>query len=392
MSLRKRLSYSLRWLPSYLGQILTRATPRGKVHVILTLADHFEPGYVPRSPRARAPYDEQERRLEQWCRDYPKVLDGFRDADGRLFARSYFYPAEQYEPQLLDRLAEHCRAGLGEIEIHLHHGVGHPDTADSTRRQLTEFRDVLARRHGALCYRDGRGIPQYAFIHGSFALANSNGGFACGVDSEMAVLADTGCYADMTMPTGPFHRSQTAKINSLYECTPPLESKSSHKSGPDLRAGRRPTIFPLMVQGPLLWDFHPAQKGHLIGIENGALTAPNPPTLRRLSLWKRAGVSVQGRPDWLFVKLHCHGMDPTQHEAMLGPAMKDFLRQLVEGAADRNEVLHFATAREMVNMILAACDGREGSPGDYRDYRLTRACIEPSSAPIALSGQGAAKG
>jgi len=34
--------------------------------------------------------------------------------------------------------------------------------------------------------------------------------------------------------------------------------------------------------------------------------------------------------------------------------------------------LHFATAREMTNMLLAACDGREGNPGDYRDYRLKR--------------------
>jgi len=32
--------------------------------------------------------------------------------------------------------------------------------------------------------------------------------------------------------------------------------------------------------------------------------------------------------------------------------------------------LHFVSAREMVNIILAACDGREGNPGDYRDYRL----------------------
>jgi hypothetical protein len=27
----------------------------------------------------------------------------------------------------------------------------------------------------------------------------------------------------------------------------------------------------------------------------------------------------------------------------------------------------------MVNVILAACDGCEGNPGDYRDYRLKRA-------------------
>jgi hypothetical protein len=42
---------------------------------------------------------------------------------------------------------------------------------------------------------------------------------------------------------------------------------------------------------------------------------------------------------------------------------------LIDGAAARNEILHFVTAREMANIALAACDGREGNPGDYRDYR-----------------------
>jgi hypothetical protein len=63
-------------------------------------------------------------------------------------------------------------------------------------------------------------------------------------------------------------------------------------------------------------------------------------------------------------------MDPTQHSAVLGDAMRGFLRDLVEGATQRDEVLHFVSAREMVNIIFAACDGREGSPGHYRDYRL----------------------
>ena len=49
--------------------------------------------------------------------------------------------------------------------------------------------------------------------------------------------------------------------------------------------------------------------------------------------------------------------------------MQEFLRKLVEGAAARKEILHFVSAREMVNMILAACDGEEGNPGEYRDYR-----------------------
>src|SRR5207245_9521766 len=105
-------------------------------------------------------------------------------------------------------------------------------------------------------------------------------------------------------------------------------------------------------------------------IETGAPSRPTPASLRRLDLWKKAGITVHGRADWLFIKLHCHGMDPTQEEAMLGQPMRQFLRELVEGAEERREVLHFVSAREMVNIILAACDGREGNPGDYRDYRL----------------------
>jgi len=74
----------------------------------------------------------------------------------------------------------------------------------------------------------------------------------------------------------------------------------------------------------------------------------------------------------LFIKLHCYSMDPTQENAVLGDAVRSFLRELVSGAGERQETLHFASAREMVNIVLAACDGREGNPGDYRDYRLKR--------------------
>ena len=50
--------------------------------------------------------------------------------------------------------------------------------------------------------------------------------------------------------------------------------------------------------------------------------------------------------------------------------MQGFLRDLVCGAGERGEVLHFVSAREMVNIMLAACDGKEGNPGDYRDYQF----------------------
>lgn len=370
-----------KWLPSYLWQRLSRRAYRGPVHLIIALADHFEPAITPNAGAARASRDIQEQRLDSWCRDYPQAVDNWRDCDGRPFVHTYFYPAEQYDKVLINRLAAHCAAGWGEIEIHLHHGEQEPDTADNTRRQLLEFRDALASKHGALCYLDNSDIPRYAFVHGNFALANSAGGQNCGVDGEMQVLAETGCYADMTMPAAPFHRAQLAKINSLYECGLPLGQNIPHRQGRDLECGQRPEIFPLMVQGPLLPNFNAAAGSRRFGIENGALTTSNPPTLQRLQLWKRAAIRVDGQPDWLFIKLHCHGMDPTQHDAVLGASMQKFLRELVEGAPQRGETLHFVCAREMVNIILAACDGKDGDPGQYRNYRLKRICSTSFPSP-----------
>jgi len=109
----------------------------------------------------------------------------------------------------------------------------------------------------------------------------------------------------------------------------------------------------------------------IFGVENGELSGINPPTLRRLRLWQEAAISVRGRPDWLFIKLHCHGMEPREESAMLGTSIQNFLQELVKGPGNRTEYrLHFVTVREMVNIILAACDGRGGNPGEYRDYHF----------------------
>ena len=144
-----------------------------------------------------------------------------------------------------------------------------------------------------------------------------------------------------------------------------------------------------MLQGPLQLSTG-GRRG--LRIENGSFTASNVPTLERLRLWKRARISVEGRPDWIFVKVHCHGMDPTQELSVLGTPMRELLRRLVEGAAERNEVPHFVSAREMTNIILAACDGREGNPGDYRDYRLKRAGDIPAQAGQERASQLIVKG
>lgn len=392
MPLKKKLAYARRVLPGAIRHGL-RPAVSGPVHLIVALADHFEPAIDPAGKGAkRVPRPERIRRMEVWTREYPKVVDRLRDHDGRPFAHTYFYPAEQYDEEIVSMLAEHCHAGWGEAEIHLHHGAEAPDNADNTRRALTEFRDHLAFRHRCLAVEEGSSQPRYAFVHGNFALANSAGGRFCGVDTEMQILADTGCYADLTMPSGFWHAAQTAKINSIYECGLPLDQAAPHRKGRDLAVGRAPKVFPLIVQGPLVADTASTLRSRRPTIDNGAVTGAVPMSLRRLALWKRVRIHVAGRPDWIFIKLHCHSMDPTQHNAVIGDAFRKFLDELVSGADERKETLHFVTAREMTNILLAACDGREGNPGDYRDYRLRRwaEAMRPAEtanpAPMSVKG------
>lgn len=392
MNLRKKIAYARKVLPGGTWRALS-APVREPVHLIMAVADHFEPAIVPSDGQKRVARSEQERRLEWWSREYPKAAERWRDHEGRPFIHTYFYPAEQYDEGLLEILAEHCHSGWGETEIHLHHGIPHPDTAENTRRVLAEFRDRLAFRHRCLSFEEGSEQPRYCFVHGNFALANSAGGRFCGVDSEMQVLAETGCYADFTLPTGVLHPAQTAKMNSVYQCGGALDQAAPHQTGADLTVGRTPRVFPLIVQGPLLTDFARSRRAFRPMFETGAITAPNPMTLERLALWKQARIRVAGRPDWLFIKLHCHGMDPTQKDAVIGGELQNFLETLVGGARERKETLHFVSAREMANIILAACDGKDGNPGEYRDYRFKRlrdlpaaAAEKSDSLPIAVKG------
>jgi hypothetical protein len=371
MNFHKNIVYAAKVFPGATLRALSSPVT-GPVHLILAVADHFEPAIDPEDGLKRVLRSEQERRLEWWREEYPKAVDRWRDSEGRPFVHTYFYPAEQYDAGLLEILADHCHSGWGEAEVHLHHGIPDPDTPENTRRLLSEFRDHLAYRHGCLAVEEGSELPRYGFVHGNFSLANSAEGRYCGVDSEMKILAETGCYADFTLPTAPRHPAQTAKINSLYECALPLGKRAPQRRGVDLRVGKAPRILPLVFQGPLLAAVKRSLGARRLVIENGAITAPNPMSLERLSSWKQAHIHVHGRPEWLFIKLHCHGMDPTQKEVVIGAAFQRFLEELTCGAESRKEALHFVTAREMVNIALAACDGKEGNPGNYRDYRFKR--------------------
>jgi hypothetical protein len=89
MSLRKKLTYGKKVLPGTAWRAL-RAPVHGATHLMIAVADHFEPAIDPEDGQKRVPLAEQERRLEWWGREYPKAVDRWRDHDGRPFVHTYF--------------------------------------------------------------------------------------------------------------------------------------------------------------------------------------------------------------------------------------------------------------------------------------------------------------
>jgi hypothetical protein len=276
---------------------------------------------------------------------------------------------EAYYPAYLDALAGLCEQGYGEVEVHLHHDG---DCASSLREKLLAYKSLLAERHQLLARDRTTGEIAYGFIHGNWALDNSRpDGRFCGVNNELEVLRETGCYADFTMPSGPNNPTQSRKINSIYYARGNSRRPRRHDWGIDVGRGPAPNDALLLIQGPLLFNWLRRKWGCLPRIENACLQGNQPPTLDRLELWLRAHVQVPSRPDWFFVKLHTHGCNPQNQGVLLGEPMLRFHQALAERARqDTGFHYHYLTAREMFNLVKAAEAGWTGSVADARDYPL----------------------
>ena len=105
---------------------------------------------------------------------------------------------------------------------------------------------------------------------------------------------------------------------------------------------------------------------HLEG-ENGALAGHDPPTAARVATWISQGIHIEGRPEWVFVKVHTHGAIETTAGALLGEAGRT-LHTTLAHYMTRGWKLHYVTAREMYNIARAAMDGMSGDPSGYFDY------------------------
>lgn len=387
-NLMTKLHWNMPWLVRYPFARAARMLSHNlfeKKHVVFTVANHFEPSW---SDSGHVGIDEQRRRMEMWSRAARATGGSLVDADGTPFRHTYFYPGEQYDATILEMLAGMQSEGLGETEIHLHHGVDTPDTAENLRRSLVEFRDTLAERHNLLSSFGNDDTPRYAFVHGNLALANSCGGRFCGVDEEMQILADTGCYADMTLPSAP-SQGQVSVINQIYECALPLHERAPHRIGKRIEVGGRQPALPMIVTGPLVFNWRRMIKGIPVPrIDDGALTRNQAMDLARFSRWLRADVTVAGKSDWVFVKLYCHGFFDGDLPICIGEEAKRFFSEVIEqGERTGKYSVHFASAREVANMVWAAVDGKSGAPGSYRDYRLRSRMLGAGAKAKSKAGQ-----
>lgn len=353
------------WLPGYLTRRIPR-TRRQPIHVFFCLCDHFEPLY------GRPSLDVARGRVRAWLENYPRMASRYRDADGRPPQHTFFFPAEEYQPIFLQPLEQLAAQGFGEVEIHLHHDN---DTAGRLRQTLEEFKQQLA-GHGFLS--DGR----YGFIHGNWALDNSRAdGRWCGVNNELQVLRETGCYADFTMPSLP-HETQPRKVNSIYYATDDPVRPKSYDTGVDVRVGGQPTGDLLMIQGPVALNWRQRKWGVFPRIENADVAGGTLPTPARIDLWVRQRISVVGKPDWVFVKVHTHGCQERNFTTGFGEwanRMHTYLQQRYNDGTRYQ--LHYVTARELYNLVKAAEAGHDGPPRDYRDFLLAPPLARSARCP-----------
>ena len=282
------------WLPDYARHLVRRARtpqPDGPRHILFALCDHYEPLW------GGAPDDVGHARVDAWAERYP-TLGEFRDSDGRPPRHGWFFPGRGVSAAL-PRPARDA----GEEEVSARSSFTSTTTATRRIRSHRASRSTWRRSPSTATSRATGTRFQWAFIHGNWSLANGRpDGKWCGVDDELPMLHELGCYVDLTFPSAP-DPCQPDKVNQIYWPTGDLTQRRSYEHGERARVGASYDDRLLMITGPLAL----ARKGLGVRLENGALTGNDPPTAARVATWIEQGIHIEGRPEWVFVKVHTHG-------------------------------------------------------------------------------------
>jgi hypothetical protein len=334
------------WLPGYVKSRLRDRLahrPEGRCRVWLAIADHYEPFCLTTSEEVAAS------RVAIWTRLWPEIARRHADSAGRPPKYSFFYPQEEYRPRFLDALARFAGDGIGDVEVHIHHdGEGQQNFLD----RISGFLETLHGRHGLLRKRDGRIV--FGFIHGNWALDNSRpDGRWCGLNNEITLLRDLGCYADFTMPSGA-SPTQARTVNTIYWATDDPERPRSYDFGMPVMPGRGGSGDLLLIPGPfaLRW-----RKRLLPHIDIGEIASYNLPTAYRARRWLDVAPRIGSD---IFVKLFTHGAQERHSDALLVKGgFDDLFRLIAAECRRRGYEYYFSSAWEMRQAVEYAWKGED---------------------------------
>jgi hypothetical protein len=321
------------WLAPYVkDRLRKRMRPVKPKRVWVAITDHYEPLGMGASLETALG------RVAEWREKWPRIAEEApRDAAGQCPQYSFFYPQEEYRSELLDGLAEMVRLGVGDVEVHLHH---HNEQREAFIQKVTEFCRRLTDDHGLLRQHEGRTV--FGFIHGNWALDNSRpDGRFCGLNGEIALLRDLGCYADFTLPSAP-SPAQGRVVNQIYWCTNNADQRPrSFDQGIEATpgGGRRGDL--LMITGPFGVRFGERLMPRL---ETGELAGYDPPTEARVRRWFDLAPMIG---EDLFLKLYTHGAQERNSKPLLNGDLGNLFRWLAEEAERRGIEIHWATAWQM---------------------------------------------
>lgn len=315
----------------------------------MAVTDHYEPQF------AKADDATARQRVALWRNRWPEIANRLRDSAGNRPKYSFFYAQEEYQPHLLEPLAEMTRDGIADVEVHIHHdNEGRADFLDRMNLFIRQLHDG----HGLLHQQSGR--PVFAFIHGNWALDNSlPSGRYCGLNDELTLLRDLGCYADFTLPSAP-SPAQTRTVNSIYWATDDPARAKSHDTGVPVRPGERERGGDLlMIQGPLAIRWHESGRWQP-RLDMGELAGQDPPTRQRAKLWLRHAPRLGNH---VFVKLFSHGTQDRNAAMLLGEGRESGLdtlyTQFGEECQRAGMRYRFVSAWEMYQAVEAIRQGQE---------------------------------